>query len=197
MITHIEGLLQEKTPTYAVIDCNGVGYLLNISLNTFSKMGEVGKKVKLLSHLSIKEDAHTLFGFFDEQERSLYRLLISVSGVGPSTARMILSSLSPDETKIAISSGDVAAIRAVKGIGEKGAQRIIVDLRDKITKEEQLNPTFFVNPNNRIKEEALSALVMLGFAKNMAEKGLEKVMKQTQTEELTVEQVIKLTLKNL
>ena len=197
MITHIEGILTEKTPTYAVIDCAGVGYLLNISLHTFSKLGETGIKTKLLSHLAIREDAHTLFGFIDEQERSLYRLLISVSGVGPSTARMILSSLSPEEIKIAISTGNVAVIKAVKGIGEKGAQRIIVDLRDKITKDDHMHPTFFVNPNNRIKEEALSALVMLGFAKNVAEKGLEKVMKQTQGETLTVEQVIKLTLKNL
>jgi holliday junction DNA helicase RuvA len=195
MITHIEGKLIEKTPTYAVIDCHGVGYLLHISLNTFSQLGN-DEKCKLFTHLSIKEDAHTLFGFAEEGERILFRHLISVSGIGPSTARMILSSMSPIEVKQAITSGNVNAIRAVKGIGEKGAQRIIIDLKDKLYKED-IQPQFFISPNNRIKEEALSALVMLGFARNMADKALEKVMKQNAANDLTVEQLIKQALINM
>ena len=197
MIAHINGQLVEKTPTYVVIDCGGVGYQLHISLNTFARLPETGV-VKLLSHLSIKEDAHVLFGFWDEQERGLFRLLISVNGVGPGTARMILSSLTPSELQTAILSGQVAVLKGVKGIGEKTAQRILIDLKDKVGKSEQA-PTAFSTllAHNKVKEEALSALVMLGFARNLAEKAVEKVLKAAGGEEPQVEQLIKQALKNL
>lgn len=197
MIAHINGQLIEKTPTYVVIDCGGVGYQLHISLNTFARLPETGV-VKLLSHLSIKEDAHVLFGFWDEQERGLFRLLISVNGVGPGTARMILSSLTPSELQTAILSGQVAVLKGVKGIGEKTAQRILIDLKDKVGKSEQA-PTAFSTllAHNKVKEEALSALVMLGFARNLAEKAVEKVLKAAGGEEPQVEQLIKQALKNL
>ena len=197
MIAHINGQLIEKTPTYVVIDCGGVGYQLHISLNTFARLPDSGT-VKLLSHLSIKEDAHVLFGFWDEQERGLFRLLISVNGVGPGTARMILSSLTPGELQTAILSGQVAVLKGVKGIGEKTAQRILIDLKDKVGKSEQA-PTAFSTllAHNKVKEEALSALVMLGFARNLAEKAVEKVLKTAGGEEPQVEQLIKQALKNL
>jgi Holliday junction DNA helicase RuvA len=197
MIAHINGQLLEKTPTYVVIDCGGVGYQLHISLNTFARLPDTGT-VKLLSHLSIKEDAHVLFGFWDEQERGLFRLLISVNGVGPGTARMILSSLTPGELQTAILSGQVAVLKGVKGIGEKTAQRILIDLKDKVGKSEQA-PTAFSTllAHNKVKEEALSALVMLGFARNLAEKAVEKVLKTAGGEEPQVEQLIKQALKNL
>jgi Holliday junction DNA helicase RuvA len=194
MITHIEGRLVEKTPTYAVIDCGGVGYLLNISLNTFSKIGS-SEKCKLYAHLAIREDAHTLYGFADQEERTLFRHLISVSGVGAATARMILSSLSPTEIQQAITTGDVPTLKSIKGIGEKSAQRIIVDLKGKLGKEE-FSSNFLTTSGNKSKEEALSALIMLGFAKNMAEKAIDKVLK-TEGGMASVEQLIKLALKNL
>jgi Holliday junction DNA helicase RuvA len=194
MINHIEGRLVEKTPTYAVIDCGGVGYLLNISLNTFSKIGS-SEKCRLYAHLAIREDAHTLYGFADNEERNLFRHLISVSGVGASTARMILSSLSPPEVHQAILGGNVSALKSIKGIGEKSAQRIIVDLKGKLGKEE-MPMEFFTASSNTAKEEALSALVMLGFARNVADKALEKAIK-TEGSDASVEQLIKQALKNL
>ena len=129
MITHIKGKLIEKTPTYVVIDCNGIGYKLNISLHTFSSIKE--ENCMLFTHLSVKEDSHTLYGFSDENERELFRGLISVSGVGPSTAQVVLSTFSPNETRQYIITADVAALQSVKGIGAKTAQRIIIDLKDK------------------------------------------------------------------
>lgn len=195
MITHIEGKLIEKTPTYAVIDCAGVGYLLNISLNTFSNLGAKDDKCKLFTHLSIREDAHVLFGFAKQEERSVFRHLISVSGVGPSTARMILSSLSPMEIQQAILTGNVNQLKSIKGIGEKSAQRIIVDLKGKLGKDD-LASDFFMTTNNTVKDEALSALVMLGFAKNSAEKALEKALK-IEGASYSVELLIKTALKNL
>jgi Holliday junction DNA helicase RuvA len=194
MIAYIEGKLIEKTPTYAVIDCAGVGYHLNISLNTYSKLHEQ-KQCKLYAYLSIKEDAHTLYGFYEESEKNLFLNLISVSGVGAGTARMILSALTPPEVYQAITSANVAALQKIKGIGSKSAQRIIVDLRDKLSKENPL-AEILIPTNNKNKEEALSALIMLGFAKNTAEKALEKIM-QSNSEELSVEQLIKSALKFL
>ena len=194
MITHIDGKLVEKTPTYAIIDCGGVGYLLNISLNTFSKIGS-SEKCKLYTHLAIREDAHVLYGFADQEERILFRHLISVSGVGAATARMILSSLSPAEIQQAILMGNVPVLKSIKGIGEKSAQRIIIDLKGKLGKDE-LGPNYFGTSDNKSREEALSALVMLGFAKNMAEKAVDKVLK-AEGSSVSVEQIIKLALKNL
>ena len=192
MIAQIRGLLIEKTPTYVIIDCGGVGYELKISLNTFSQIG-TGKECMLFTHFVVREDAQILYGFKETSERELFRLLISVSGVGSATAIMILSSLSPNETKGAILTGDVNTLKSVKGIGAKSAERIIIDLRDKIGKID--GATISLTPNNTIKEEALSALVMLGFSKNPAEKALTKTL--SSGEELTVEELIKRTLKNL
>lgn len=193
MIAQIKGRLIEKTPTYVVIDCNGVGYELKISLNTYSKLGE-SEVCSLFTHFVVREDAQLLYGFKETSERELFRLLISVSGVGSATAMMILSSLSPDETKQAILTNDVNTLKSVKGIGAKSAERIIIDLRDKIGKVDSAT-TISLSINNTVKEEALSALVMLGFGKNPAEKALNKIM--TTEEDLTVEELIKRALKNL
>jgi Holliday junction DNA helicase RuvA len=193
MIAHIKGRLLEKTPTYVVIDCNGVGYELKISLNTFSKLGD-SELCSLHTHFVVREDAQLLYGFKETSERELFRLLISVSGVGSATAMMILSSLSSNEIKQAILTSDINMLKSVKGIGAKSAERIIIDLRDKIGKVEGTTTIF--NPlNNTVKGEALSALVMLGFAKNSAEKALDKII--SIEKELTVEELIKRTLKNL
>lgn len=193
MIAQIKGKLIEKTPTYVVIDCNGVGYQLNISLNTFSKIGN-DENCLLLTHYVVREDAHLLYGFKEKSERELFRQLISVSGVGSSTAMMILSSLSPEETKIAIISGNVNVLKSVKGIGLKTAERIIIDLRDKVGKSDGTE-IFSSFANNTIKDEALSALVMLGFSKLPADKALTKIMMENSN--LTVEELIKRTLKSL
>jgi holliday junction DNA helicase RuvA len=195
MINHIDGKLTEKTPTYAVIDCAGVGYLLHISLHTYSKIGDQ-ERCRLLAHLSIREDAHVLFGFAEEEERELFRQLISVSGVGPSTARMILSSMNPTEIRGAIQTGNVAVLKGVKGIGEKSAQRIIVDLKGKLGKDFGEMPATVFAANNKMHEEALTALVMLGFARQAAEKAVDKALK-TEGNVVSVEHLIKLALKNL
>ncbi|MFH0894759.1 MAG: Holliday junction branch migration protein RuvA [Bacteroidota bacterium] len=193
MIHYIEGKITELTPTYAVIDCGGVGYLINISLNTFSNVAP-GEKFKMLIHQVIREDAHLLFGFADDDERDIFRHLISVSGIGANTARLILSSLTPDEIRIAILSNNVAALKKIKGIGEKSALRILVDLRDKMDKKPSGKEILF--PTNTIlKEEALTALVALGFARSAAEKALDKSL--SGGNEMSVEELIKAALKNL
>ncbi len=192
MFDYIEGKLVEKTPTYAVIDCGGVGYLLHISLTTFSQIGNQ-ELCKLFVHQAIREDAHQLFGFFNRAERETFRLLINVSGVGASTARMILSSLSATEIAEAVFNNQVATLKAVKGIGEKTAQRIIIDLKGKIDKE-NMSPDLFAGTHNTIRQEALTALSLLGFPKNVAEKALQKVL-SSGSDTLTVEALIKQTLK--
>ena len=174
MITQISGRLIEKTPTYVVIECNGIGYMINISLQTFSLIND--EACKLYTHLSVKEDSHTLYGFFNQNERHLFRNLISVSGVGPSTAQVILSTYSAEEIISFISSADVAAIQHVKGIGAKTAQRIIIDLKDKVAKGLPTSDILF-QKDNTIKQESLSALLALGFAKKGAEQKIEKVLK--------------------
>jgi Holliday junction DNA helicase RuvA len=196
MIHHIEGKLVEKTPTYVVIDVSGVGYVMQISLNTFSKLGDIGTNCKLYTEqVYVRDDMPRFFGFADVIERHIFRQLISVSGVGGTSALLMLSSLSASEVQNAIATGNVALIKSVKGIGEKTAQRIIVDLKGKIGKEE-LTQEFFISSNNTLKEEALSALVMLGFNKAAAEKVLEKLIRTEGTGQ-TVEQLIKSALKNL
>ncbi|MFN4811144.1 MAG: Holliday junction branch migration protein RuvA [Bacteroidota bacterium] len=197
MLNHIEGKLLEKSPTHVVIDCNGMGYMLNISLNTYSKIQQVNNPVKLLTHVSVNQNdfTQTAFGFFEESERVLFRQLISVSGVGSAAARMFLSSYNPLELTQHIINGNVGALKNVKGIGEKTAQRIIVDLKNKVGKNETL-PDFTFNPNNKLKEEALSALVMLGFVRNTAEKAVDKAI-ATLGANAAVEDVIKLALKSL
>ncbi|CAM1356431.1 MULTISPECIES: Holliday junction branch migration protein RuvA [Tenacibaculum] len=193
MITQIRGRLVEKNPTYVVVDCNGVGYLLHISLNTFSLLPE-NENIVLYTHLSIREDAHTLFGFINKTEREIFRLLVSVSGVGPSTARTMLSSMTSEEIQQAIASEDVKLIQSVKGIGVKTAQRVIVDLKDKILKTFDLDEVS-LKQNNTNKEEALSALEVLGFARKQADKVVNNILKVTP--EATVEELIKQALKNL
>lgn len=196
MIAYIQGKLVEKTPTYAVIDCGGVGYMLNISLCTFSALPELNSECKLFTHLSIKEDAHTLYAFSTPSERQLFRLLISVSGIGTNTARMILSAINPKELVTYISSGNVTILQSIKGIGAKTAQRIIIELKDKILKTEvEIGETSIVY-NNNYAEEALSALILLGFSKQLAAKAIDKILK-TSTGNLTVEELIKQALKIL
>ncbi len=193
MINHLRGKLVEKNPTYVVVECNGVGYFLHISLHTFSLLGDE-ENIHLYTHLLIKEDSHTLFGFVEKSEREIFRLLISVSGVGSSIARTMLSSLSPTEVRDAIANEHVASIQAIKGIGAKTAQRVILDLKDKILKVYDMGE---VSPqsNNTSKEEALSALEVLGFTRRQSEKVVDKVLSQDPS--LSVENTIKLALKNL
>ena len=193
MITHVRGKLVEKNPTYAIIETNGIGYWLNISLNTFSQLPD-NEAVFLYTHLSVKEDSHTLFGFISKTEREIFRLLISVSGVGPSIARMMLSSMTTDEIQHAIASGNVDVIQSVKGIGVKTAQRVLVDLRDKISKTYSVDEVSGAL-NNTNKNEALSALEVLGFTKKQCEKVLDKILLEDKT--LSVEILIKKALKNL
>ena len=194
MYSFISGKVAEKNPAYVVIDNQGIGYLINITLNTFTAIGEQSE-VKLHVHLAIREDAHVLYGFYTEEERSLFLQLITVSGVGCNTARLILSSLTVRETVDAISSNNTKAIQSVKGIGAKTAQRIIVDLHDKISKlnisEGEKTPVGY----NTLKEEALSALMVLGFNRTSIEKILDKLM--SQMESPNVEQLIKEALRLL
>ncbi len=193
MITHLNGKLVEKNPTYVIIECAGVGYFVNISLNTFSKIQDQ-ENIRLFTHLQVREDAHILFGFAERSEREIFRLLLSVSGIGSSTARTMLSSLSPAQIRDAIAGGDVPSIQAIKGIGAKTAQRVILDLKDKILKIYDIDEVS-VNSNNTSKEEALSALEVLGFARKQAEKVVDKVLIQDPS--ISVEGIIKLSLKNL
>jgi len=193
MITHIQGRLVELNPAYAVIECNGVGYMLNISLNTYSKLGD-SESCKLYSHLAVKEDSHTLYGFHDKLERKIFRLLISVSGVGASTARVILSSMLPEEIRDAIVSEDVVLIKSVKGIGAKTAQRIILDLKDKMLKAfDDMEIT--IKSGNRNREEALSALEVLGFPMKAVHKLIDKLLEKDPHVE--VEELVKQALKQL
>lgn len=193
MITQIRGRLVEKKPTYVVVDCSGVGYLLHISLQTFSALPD-DENVRLFAHLSVREDAHTLYGFISKTEREVFKLLISVSGVGPSIARTMLSSMSSEEVQNAIATENVTLIQSVKGIGAKTAQRVIVDLKDKILKTFNIDEVS-LNINNTNKEEALSALEVLGFNRKQSEKAIAVILKDSPNE--TVELLIKKALKNL
>ena len=193
MITHIEGKLVEKNPTDIVIDCNGVGYFINISLHTYSQIPDK-EHIRLYTYLQVREDSHSLYGFSSNVEREIFKLLISVSGIGTNTARTMLSSLSPDQVKEGIAGGDVALIQSVKGIGLKTAQRVIIDLKDKVLKVYGLDELSSI-PNNTHKEEALSALDVLGFNKKQSEKVVDKIL-QAQPD-AQVEQIIKEALKNL
>ncbi|NHF58364.1 Holliday junction branch migration protein RuvA [Flavobacteriaceae bacterium TP-CH-4] len=193
MIDHLKGRLIEKNPTHVVIECAGVGYFVNISLNTYSKIGDT-ENIQLFTHLQIKEDSHTLFGFYEKSEREIFRLLLSVSGIGSSTARTMLSSLTPIQVRDAIAGSDVATIQGIKGIGAKTAQRVILDLKDKILKIYDVGEVSLPS-NNTNKDEALSALEVLGFVRKQAERVVDKVLAQDAT--LSVEDIIKRTLKNL
>ena len=198
MIEYIRGELVEITPALAVIDCNSIGYGIHISLNTYSAI-QGKKSVKLYIYEAIREDAHVLFGFSTKQERELFLLLISVSGIGGNTARMILSALSPAELCNVISSGNEKLLKGVKGIGLKTAQRIIVDLKDKIATtggETVSGSTATLSPaHSEVYDEAIAALTMLGFAQAPSQKVVTAILKEEP--ELTVEKVIKLALKRL
>jgi len=193
MYEFIRGIIIERNPASLVIEAGGVGYFVNISLNTYSKVS-AQKEQQIFLHQVVREDAHTLYGFADKNERSLFRNLISVNGVGSGTAIMMLSSLNPDEIIAAITTENVAVLKAVKGIGAKTAQRIIIDLKDKLGKLHETDQ-ILVSPNNTIRNESLSALVMLGFVKKDAEKIVAKILQEQP--ESTVESVIKLALKRL
>lgn len=193
MIDYITGRVTELNPAYAVVECNGIGYSINISLNTYAVL-ERADSCKILIHESIREDAHILYGFADADERDLFRHLISVSGVGAGTARMVLSSMKPADLRQAITEGDVNIIKAVKGIGLKTAQRIIVDLKDKIGKHTGSGEIIAFS-DNTAREEALSALVMLGFARNGAGKAVDNLLKEEKS--LPVEEIVRRALKLL
>ncbi len=193
MIDHLNGRMVEKHPTHLVVECAGVGYFVNISLNTFAKLPDA-ESIRIYTHLQVKEDSHTLFGFADKMEREIFRLLISVSGIGSSTARTMLSSMSPEQVRDAIASGDVGLIQSIKGIGAKTAQRVILDLKDKILKIYNLEEVSS-DSNNTNREEALSALEVLGFVRKQSEKAVDKVLKSDPS--LSAEDIIKQALKNL
>lgn len=193
MITKITGRLVEKSPTELVIDCNGIGYLVNISLNTYSMIGD-DENISLFTYLQVKEDSHTLFGFCDKQERNLFKKLISVSGIGASTARTMLSSISPEEIQNAIISENVSTIQSIKGIGLKTAQRVIIDLRDKVgllLEKNEINTNIY----NTNQDEALSALEVLGYGRKQTTKIVQMLINESP--EITVEQLIKGALNKL
>ena len=193
MITQIQGKLVEKNPTQVVVDCNGIGYEINISLFTFSSLSS-DENIKLFTHLQVREDAHILYGFFTVLERAVFRLLISVSGIGSSTARTMLSSLTPAEIQHAIGTEDVATIQGVKGIGLKTAQRLIIELKDKI-KSLQGTDEIPVFKSNTIKEETLSALEVLGYSRKASEKIVDKLIQGEP--DSSVEELIKSALNKL
>ena len=200
MISYIEGTLTEKNPAYAILETGGIGYFMNISLNTFSKLGEIGTKCRLFTYMAVKNEATTpvgitLYGFYSPNERELYINLLSVNGVGANTARLILSSLTTDEVISALENGYVAAFERVKGIGSKTAQKIIIELKNKYAKI-ALQQDVVMPLHNKYKEEALSGLIILGFNKNNAEKAIDRILKSDVNIE-TVEELIKKTLKIL
>ena len=193
MITQIKGRLVEKSPTELVIDCNGLGYLVNISLNTFSLLSD-SENIALFTHLQVKEDSHTLFGFYEKTERNLFRKLISVSGIGASTARTMLSSLNPEEIQRAILSEDVSTIQSVKGIGLKTAQRVIIELKDKVSLINE-GSGFSVDFANSKREESLSALEVLGYSRKQTTKVVDILI--SEVSEISVEEIIKNALNKL
>jgi holliday junction DNA helicase RuvA len=194
MISYIKGKLAEKSPTEIVIEANGIGYAIHISLHTFSALPD-SDLIKLYTFLHIKEDAHTLYGFIDKSERELFKLLISVSGIGPGTARTMLSSIAPDTIIQAIASENVATIQSAKGVGVKTAQRVIIDLKDKINKIYTIEYQNEVVSTAANRNEALDALEVLGFVRKASEKIIDKIIKDDP--DASVETLIKKALKNL
>ncbi len=193
MIAHLQGKLVEKSPTQIIIDCGGIGYHVNISLHTYSLLPNTDF-IKVYTHLQIKEDAHTLFGFMEKSEREIFRLLLSVSGIGASIARTMLSSLDPKQITNAIASSDVVTIQSIKGIGSKTAQRVILDLKEKVLKLYDLDEVS-MSQSNTNRDEALSALEVLGFVRKTSEKIIEKIVKEDP--DASVESIIKKALKSL
>lgn len=193
MINYLKGTITELNPASVTVETGGIGYFINISVNTWSKL-EGKTDTRILVHEVIREDAHMLFGFGDSEEREMFRLLISVSGIGASTARMMLSTLTPGDIEKAIAESNVNLLKSIKGIGLKTAQRVIVDLKDKVGKQASANEIFAFADNTK-RDEALSALVMLGFARSAVVKVLDKITREKK--DLTVEELIKTALKNL
>jgi len=196
MIAFLKGRLVQRDPTHVIVDVNGVGYLLHISLQTFSDIKEQ-EHIMLHTHLSIREDAHVLFGFSSETEKKLFQQLVSVNGVGPSTAIVMLSYMNSQELKAAIVREDAAALQSIKGIGGKTAQRVIIELKDKLKKEswDETQPSISVSPHNTLRKEALSALLTLGLPKAAAEKSVDTVLKKSGNT-ITLEDLVKQALKN-
>ncbi|AWW29390.1 Holliday junction branch migration protein RuvA [Echinicola strongylocentroti] len=198
MIDYLKGQLVFKDPTFVIIDIQGVGYHVKVSLNTYSQIKDE-EHIKLLTHLHIKEDAHTLYGFKEEMEKRLFLLLISISGVGPNTGLMILSSLSGGELESAIAQEDYKTIQRVKGVGAKTAQRIVLELKDKISKDHPQGAAAgsggFIQQNSYLKAEALQALITLGFSKAVAEKNINAVLKKSGSE-ISLEELIKASLRS-
>ncbi|RXR21214.1 Holliday junction branch migration protein RuvA [Flavobacterium amnicola] len=193
MIAHIQGKLVEKSPTEVVIDCNGVGYQVNISLHTFGLLPSTDF-IKLFTYMLVKEDSHSLYGFIEKSEREIFKLLLSVSGIGANTARTMLSSIEPKQIINALASGDVGTIQSIKGIGAKTAQRAILDLKDKVLKLYALEEVS-LSQSNTNKDEALSALEVLGFVRKTSEKVVDKIV--AAMPDASVETIIKQALKNL
>ncbi len=193
MIAHLQGKLVEKSPTQLVIDCGGVGYEVHISLHTYSLLPATDF-IKVFTYLQIKEDAHTIFGFVEKSEREIFKLLLSVSGIGAGIARTMLSSLDPKQITNAIASGDVGTIQSIKGIGSKTAQRVILDLKEKVLKLYDLDEVS-MSQSNTNRDEALSALEVLGFVKKASEKVIDKIVKEDP--DASVESIIKQALKSL
>ncbi len=196
MIAYLNGEITHKTPTFIYVDCHGVGYHVNISLNTYSKLENL-QKVKIFTYLNVKEDEQSLYGFYDDDERSLFILLISVSGIGVNTARVILSYMNPDEVRGAIIHENAVALGKVKGIGPKTAKRIILDLKDKVIKESGSDPVVLISQEvQTFRHEAISALIALGFPKPVVEKQVKFVLEKNPNIE-QVEDLIKYVLKNM
>ncbi|MBP7821781.1 MAG: Holliday junction branch migration protein RuvA [Saprospiraceae bacterium] len=197
MISYIKGQIAYMCPTHIIVEASGIGYHINISLYTYAQIEKL-EQIKIFTHYHIKEDAHTLYGFSDEMERALFGHLLSVNGVGPNTARLLLSGMSPDEVRSAIISEQEIAFKKVKGIGPKTAKQIILDLKDKLIKDggADVNTQLLVSANNIHREEALSALLALGFSKIQVQKILNKIIVENPTIN-NVEQLIKLSLKQL
>ena len=195
MFAYLKGKLAHKDPTYVIIDVGGIGYEVKISLHTFSKIKDQ-ENVQLFTHFHVKEDAQILFGFSDTHEKQVFLHLISISGVGPSTGLMVLSSLNPEEVEHAILSEDVRTIQGVKGIGAKTAQRIILELKDKVGKDTGSGDLLNIPTSNKntIRNEALAALVTLGINKVAAQKGIDKILKDS-AQDISLEELIKLALK--
>ena len=193
MISHLSGKLVSKSPTALVVECNGIGYEVNISLNTYSKIID-SEQIKIYTHLQVREDSHSIFGFFDELERSVFRLLISVSGIGANTARTMLSSMPPNKVIESIQSDNVVAIQSIKGIGAKTAQRVIIDLKDKVLNLID-DKEFNVSPNNTQREEALSALSVLGYPIKQTQRIVDSLINAEP--DMPVERIIKNALNKL
>src|SRR5687768_9298257 len=196
MISYLKGRLAHKDPTFVIIDVNGVGYNVNISLQTFSEVKDQ-ENILLFTHLAIRDDAHVVFGFSNESEKKLFQQLISVNGVGPSTAIVMLSYMNSNELKSAIVREDAASLQAIKGIGGKTAQRVIIELRDKLKKEtwEETQPAISLGSHNTMRNEALSALLTLGLPKAAAEKSVDTVLRKSGNT-ITLEDLVKQALKN-